>query len=305
MLNKELLSTIEGLNEDQISKIVELSQNDENAVIASKLREVHDGYDNDIFNVTGLRKETSEKSYDFLKRVLTDFKSKSEVPNDLQKEIKSLKQKNDELSKSVKSGSNDESLKKALSDKETLISKLRGDLKNKESEYNEMLNAKDGELNNFKLSSIQDLANLGLKYKAEIDSNTLKYHQQGARNEAMSIGTPEIAEVDGRNAIIFRDADGNIITDDNNLRKPMTFESKYKQLLQPILDVDSNVSGLGGKNINGKPVIGGGEWSTKVEATRAIAKELTANGYKAGTSEYDNKLSELYKEYNVQELPIR
>lgn len=305
MLTKELLTTIEGLTDEQMSKIAELSQNDENQVIAAKIREVHDMYDKDIFEATGLQKPTGEKSYGFLKRILGDFKEQANIPENLKSEIDKLRDANKDLEAKIKQGTTDEAIKQKLTDNETLISKLREDLRNQQKSHEQSLLEKEGELASFKLKSIQDLADIGLKFKGDFNDKTLQYHREGARQEAMAIGTPEISEVDGKQAIIFRDENGNIITDDDNLRKPLTYQQRYKNLLAPVLDVDSKVSGTGQRGVDGKRLIGGGNWSTKTEATRAISKELLSEGYKLGTQEYDTKLTEMYQAYNIAELPLR
>lgn len=305
MLNKELLKTIEGLTDEQIGKIEELSKNDENSVIAAKLREVHDRYDADIKQVTGIDKPLTEKSYDFMKRVLSEYKTQGEAPNELQGQIEELKAQNKELTAKMKDGASDDVLKQKLTDSETLISKLREDLRNQQKTHEQSLLEKEHELSNFKLTSIQDASDRDLVFKSDLDKKTLSYHKQGARQEAMQTGKPEIADVDGRTAIIFRDENGQIITDDNNLRKPLTYADRYKSLLSPVLDVSSTISGTGAKGVNGKPLLGGGNWSTKVEATKAISKELIENGYSVGTSEYESKLTEMYQAHNVKDLPLR
>lgn len=305
MLNKELLKTIEGLTDEQIGKIEELSKNDENSVIAAKLREVHDRYDADIKQVTGIDKPLTEKSYDFMKRVLSEYKTQGEAPNELQAQVEELKAQNKELTAKMKDGASDDVLKQKLTDSETLISKLREDLRNQQKTHEQSLLEKENELSNFKLTSIQDASDRDLVFKSDLDKKTLSYHKQGARQEAMQTGKPEIADVDGRTAIIFRDENGQIITDDNNLRKPLTYADRYKSLLSPVLDVSSTISGTGAQGVNGKPLLGGGNWSTKVEATKAISKELIENGYSVGTSEYESKLTEMYQAHNVKDLPLR
>ena len=46
--------------------------NFEETKIAPKISELHNKYDEDIHSVLGVRKNTDEKTYDFLKRTLSD-----------------------------------------------------------------------------------------------------------------------------------------------------------------------------------------------------------------------------------------
>lgn len=50
-----------GLTTEQINAIVTMSQNDESAVIAKKTGEIYGGLDNDIFAVSGIAKDGTEK----------------------------------------------------------------------------------------------------------------------------------------------------------------------------------------------------------------------------------------------------
>lgn len=50
--------------------------------IGQKVRAVHDQYDNDLFELTGERKQPHEKTYDFLKRKMADLKKQKKDGND-------------------------------------------------------------------------------------------------------------------------------------------------------------------------------------------------------------------------------
>jgi hypothetical protein len=47
------------------------------AEIGAKIKAVHDQYDNDLFELTGERKQPTEKTYEFMKRKLTEMKEKA------------------------------------------------------------------------------------------------------------------------------------------------------------------------------------------------------------------------------------
>ena len=64
MLTIEMLrqnSALAGLTDAQLTAIAEMSKNDENTVIGTKIGALHGQYDTDIFNVTGVKKKDGEK----------------------------------------------------------------------------------------------------------------------------------------------------------------------------------------------------------------------------------------------------
>ena len=63
------------LSDEQLNAIATMSQNDENTVIGTKIGALHGQYDTDILSITGINKNQGEKSYDYLKRVLGDYKT--------------------------------------------------------------------------------------------------------------------------------------------------------------------------------------------------------------------------------------
>ena len=81
MLTIEMLrqsSDLAGLTDNQLNAIAEMSRNDENTVIGTKIGALHGQYDTDILDITGIKKKDGEKSYDYAKRVLGEYKAKAE-----------------------------------------------------------------------------------------------------------------------------------------------------------------------------------------------------------------------------------
>ena len=64
----------------------------EEDIIPSKIGDLHKRYDDDVFSVTGIKKEPTEKTYDFIKRILSDMKTKAEKGDAFEAEIATLKQ---------------------------------------------------------------------------------------------------------------------------------------------------------------------------------------------------------------------
>lgn len=84
MLTIEMLrqsSDLAGLTDNQLNAIAEMSRNDENTVIGTKIGALHGQYDTDILDITGIKKKDGEKSYDYAKRVLGEYKLKQSLRN--------------------------------------------------------------------------------------------------------------------------------------------------------------------------------------------------------------------------------
>lgn len=96
--------------------------------IPLKIKEVHDRYDKDVEEVSGLKRETNEKSYDFVKRAL---KANTGDAAALKTEIADLKK---QIKEGDKTGATAAALKEAeekfktsLAEKDQLIAKLQGE----------------------------------------------------------------------------------------------------------------------------------------------------------------------------------
>ena len=92
-LTREILvanAALSGLTDEQINAITTLSQNDENSVIAKKTGEIYGNLDVDILAASGVEKNGTEKTYDYAKRVLGDFKTKAESVTGLESQIATL-----------------------------------------------------------------------------------------------------------------------------------------------------------------------------------------------------------------------
>lgn len=79
MLTIEMLrqnSALAGLSDAQLTAIAEMSKNDENTVIGTKIGALHGQYDTDIFNVTGVKREMVKRAMITLSVYLANIKQK-------------------------------------------------------------------------------------------------------------------------------------------------------------------------------------------------------------------------------------
>ena len=95
--------------------------------IGERISEIHTRYDNDIFTITGLKKEPNQKTYEFNKEVLTKLTQEKKRYGDLQREHEKLKE--------LKSKGSDDTLKELESVKEQArLAQEKADKKRQEEE---------------------------------------------------------------------------------------------------------------------------------------------------------------------------
>ena len=134
MLTVEILkqnTKLSGLSDEQLNAIATMSQNDENTVIGARIGELHGQYDTDVLGISGVTKKSGEKSYDYVKRVLGDYKTKLEASKNLQSQLDAANAQIEEL----KSKGPDETIKQELKDAKTRAEQLKNSLQAKETEF--------------------------------------------------------------------------------------------------------------------------------------------------------------------------
>ena len=109
----EYKSFLENYAESEVSKRID-----------GEVLKIHNQYDQDIFELTGLKRDTNEKTYDFNKRIISELKENAKGVPELQDKIKKLE---DDL----KNKAGDEQLKK---DYEALKEQIQDDKKSWDEE---------------------------------------------------------------------------------------------------------------------------------------------------------------------------
>ena len=298
MLTIEVLkqnSVLSGLSDDILSAISEMSKNDENTVIGNKIGALHGQYDADILSATGVSKKDGEKSYDYAKRVLADYKGKVET-----------------LQKQIEKGSNDAELKQQLKDAKALETQLRSQLSEKEKELVDAKSDFDKQLKSVHVDYAFNAATSGLKFKSGITEAVAKTLVNAAKSEVLSKGTPDFVD-DGKGgkSLVFRDASGNILTTPaNNLNPYSVSELLMSTSIKDVIDTGRKQNGTGTSSTTTPAGNSAGTFDlsgvrTQVEADKAIEAHLLANGLTRDSSKFSDKLMQIRTENNVSELPIR
>lgn len=298
------------LTDEQLTAITTLSVNDENSVIAKKTGEIYGGLDADILAVSGIAKNGAEKTFDYAKRVLTEFKTKVEGANGLQSQIDSLIQEKARLEKAIADGTTDEETAKALK-------QAKADLQSVTTQYNELKTKYDqaeqnhtNEVFGIRVETALQTATAGLKFKAGLPESATKVLLDQAIAKIKGMNPEFIDDGKGGKMLAFKDDNGAIMRNPNNQLNPYTPSDLLTRELETMGILDKGRQGAGGGTI---PLAGGGAGGnviidisgakTRVEAYDAITSILLQQGLQIGTAEFDAGMKQAWQDNNIAALP--
>lgn len=311
-LNPELITaqeSLKGLSEDQISAIVTLSKNDEETVIGTRIGELHGQYDKDVLSVTGINRNQGEKTYDYVKRVLSDYKTKAESASALETKISTLNTEIEGYKKTIAEGKGNETIAKQLKDAQDRVNALETqyntDKVNWEKEKSEFTQKEQ----NILLGVEFEKALSSLKFKKEFTPDVIEALVDSAKAKILGSYKPDwIDNGKGGKMLVFRDKDGVIVNNAENKLNPFTVAELMAQNLKSAIDPGRQQPGGGTKHPQQKETIDLVDISqatTQMEADEAIVKYLLQQGYTKTDPVFAEKQAEIRKNNKIDALPMR
>lgn len=183
MLTREIIvanAALAGLTDEQITAITTLSQNDENSVIAKKTGEIYGALDADILSVSGIAKNGTEKTYEYVKRVLSEIKTKAESIIGLQSQIDNLSKEKTRLEKALADGANDAEAAKVLKQTKADLTSITAQYNDLNNRYQEALTNHEKELFGVRVDNALQIASANMKFKAGLPDNVTRVILQQA-----------------------------------------------------------------------------------------------------------------------------
>lgn len=312
-LTPELIKANESLatlSDAQLAAIATLSVNDEQSVLNTKIGELHGRYDQDVKEVTGIEKNQGEKTYDYVKRVLGDFKSKVGGSTELQTKVTQYETEIQTLKTQIAEGKGNEAMKQQLKDAQTELATLKTqydtdkqDWGNKEKEFSQQITS-------IQVDSQFEKAVSGLKFKAGYPESVQKTLIKSTKDAILSQYKPDWVEADGKKIMVFRDAKGEILRNKPNGLNPYTAQELISDQLKEVLDAGQKKAGAGTED----PGKGGADTieivdiagaKTQVQADEVIVKYLMQNGETRGSASFAEKQRKLREDNGVNKLPLR
>lgn len=314
MLTIEMLrqsSALTGLTDAQFMAIAEMSKNDENSVIGTRIGALHGQYDTDIFDVTGVKKKDGEKSYDYAKRVLSEYKQKAESAKNVEVKLDEAKAEVVKLQAKLEEGAGDDTLRQQLKDAKAQVTQLQTKLQAEKDNFKTKESEFAAQLKGVHVDYAFNAATAGIKFKAGITEPIQRTLLSAAKAEVLSKGTPDFIEDGGVKKLILRGADGNILNNPKNNLNPYTIEELVMETsLKDVIETGRKQNGSGTGQFGGGAGGNGNMLDltgvrTQVEADKAIEAHLLANGLTRDSVEFGEKLTEIRTENNVSNLPLR
>lgn len=310
MLNQS--SALQGLSDEQKNAIVEMSRNDENSVIGTKIGALHGQYDADILGITGIKKKDGEKSYEYAKRILGEYKAKVESAKTIQTELDAAKTQISDLQAKLEKNAGDETLRQQLKDAKAQVTQLQTQLQTKETEFTVKQTEFESTLKNTHVDYAFRAATSGLKFKNGITEAVQKVLLDSAKAEILAKGSPDfIDDGQGGKKLILRGSDGNILNNPKNNLNPYTLQELVLETsLKDVIDSGRQQTGGGtggftGGGTGGSSTLDLSGIRSQVEADKAIEAHLLASGLTRDSQEFAAQSLQLRSENNVASLPIK
>lgn len=313
MLTREILvanAALSGLTDEQITAIATLSQNDENSVIAKKTSEIYGALDADILEASGIAKNSTEKTYDFVKRAIGELKTKAESANGLQSQIDTLTKEKARLEKAIADGSADAETVKALKQAKADLANVTTQYTELNTKFEQMKTEHEKEMFGVKIDNALQTAAAGLTFKAGFPESVTKVILAQANEKIKGMNPEYIDDGNGGKILAFKDASGAIMRNPNNQLNPYTPGELLTKELETmgILEPKRQQSG-GGTNPpkrqpgSGSITVDVSGVKTRTEAYDVITNSLMQQGLTIGSKAFDDAMNQAWKDNNISQLP--
>lgn len=302
-------TALAGLTDEQVAAIEELSRNDENTVIGTRIGELHGQYDQDVLNVTGIAKNQGEKSYDYVKRVLGNYKTQLAGVADKDVTITNLQKEIDGYKAQIAKGGTDPLVAQQLKDAQKQLADTQALLDTTKKDWEGKYNTLNSQYQTSLIDAEFGKALAGIKFKSVYPESVQRTLIDSAKRTVLSANKADWTDVNGERKLVFRGADGNILTNPENRLNPYTPGELLMKELKDVLDDGRRLGGLGTGGTDGGGTGGGSidlsGITNQVAADEAISKYLMGQGLTRGSREFSDKALELRKQNGVDKLPVQ
>ena len=311
MITQEMLSAdaaLNGLTDEQKNAIVTMSKNDEDVVIGKRFSEVYNQLDATIAKETGIARNGDEKTYNYLERAARALATKANSVDGLNSKIAELTKEREKLQKALEEGG-DDAVKKQLAQATKDLEAVRKQYDAVKADNEKLKADHAAELLGIQIDNVLNGAKAGLSFKKEFSQNAVDALLTQALNNIKGM-SPEFIEADGTKKLVFKGADGEISRNPENHLEPYTAEELLKKELRSmgILDEGRTQQGTGTKIPTGggaTPTMDLSMARTQVEASEIIHNQLMAQGLVKGSKQYQEAMTQAWKDGNVPSLPMQ
>ena len=315
-LTTELLNAnaaLSGLTDEQKSAIVEMSNNDENTVIAKKTGEIYGGLDADILAASGIAKNGTEKTFDYAKRVIGEIKGQAGNAAQLQTQISDLTKEKARLEKVIAEGGADAETKKALAQAKADLANVTKEFTDLKTKYDNAEAEHTKALFNSKLDSEFAKVTAGIKFKADLPASVQSVLLTQAIEKVKGMNPEYIDDGNNGKVLAFME-NGAVMRNANNNLRPFTALELVARELKTMGVLDEGRQQTGAGSQGGQGGTGGGDGTfdisgarTQDEVTEMITKQLMSQGLINGSKAFEDAKNKIWKDNIdvIKKLPIR
>lgn len=310
MLTDELLrqqTALQGLTDEQINAIADLSKNDEDVVIGKRIGELYRQLDETIDKSTGIARNGDEKTYLYLERAAREIKAKSEG---YEKQVAELTKTKAKLEEAIAAGGGEETKRLLEQSRKDLqgVTKQYVELK---AEYDKLGEKHQQEIVGIRIDNELALAQSGIQFKKDLPKAVTDVLLQQAVSKVKAMNPQYVDDGKGGKVLAFMEQDGTVKRNAENGLNPYTARELVIADLKAMGVLDERIKGQGGGT---KPPTGAGAGGaepvtlsgakTQREATDIITDMLLKRGMLNGSREFQEAFTEAWKGNNVQALPF-
>lgn len=303
-------ATLASLTDEQITAIVQMSQNDENTVIGQRIGEIYGGLDADILAASGEAKNGTEKTYEYAKRVIGGLKDRADASANLQAQVDSLTAEKTRLEGIIAKGGNDAEVKAQLTQAQADLARVQTEYAALNTKYTEAERTHASELMSMRMQGEFDKAGARVKFRADLPQAATEVLMRQAVERVKGFNPQFIDDGKGGKVLAFTDANKAILRNPATNLMPYTAAELVEKELDAmgVLDKGRKQTGAGsnpnaGDGAGGSSDIGGAR--TQTEAYDIISKSLLAKGLTVGSKEFDEEMQKAWKDNNVKSLPLK
>ena len=304
-----------GLTDEQKSAIVEMSRNDETAVIGQKTGEIYGGLDADILAASGIAKNGAEKTYDYAKRVIGEIKTQAGNAAELQTRVSDLEKEKTSLEAVIAKGGADAETKRQLEQAKADLVNVTKQFTDLKTRFDDSQAEHEKALFGMKIDGEFAKATAGLKFKADLPASVTSVLMEQAVAKVKAMNPEYIDDGNGGKTLAFMENGAVKRNPENNLRPYTAAELVAKELsTMGVLETGrkqtgagstGGAGGQGGNGSGGTVDLSGAR--TQDEAHEIIAKQLMAQGKINGSKEFADAMAQAWKDNRdaIKALPVR
>jgi hypothetical protein len=301
------------LTDEQKNAIVEMSRNDETAVIGQKTGEIYGGLDADILSASGIAKNGTEKTYDYAKRVIGEIKGQAGNAAELQNKVSELEKEKTRLEGVIAKGGADAETKRQLEQTKADLANVTKQYTDLKTDYDKAKTEHAKELFGLKIDGEFAKATSNIKFKADLPTSVTSVLMQQAIAKVKGMNPEYIDDGNGGKVLAFMENGTPKRNPENNLRPYTATELISAELkTMGVLDEGRRQIGAGstggqGGNAGGSKTVDISGATSQDQAHEIIAKQLMQQGLVNGSKEFNDAMSAAWKENRdvLKALPIR